>query len=75
MISVMQTTQEKNQSGGILGLIERIGNKIPDITILFIGAFVLCGILKVAGFVAAGYRVWHYRFCCYAQPHHYFSFG
>ena len=42
----MQTTQAKNQTGGILGMIERIGNKIPDITILFIGAFVLCCIMS-----------------------------
>ena len=38
----MQAVQDKNKAGGILGLIERIGNKIPDITILFIGAFVIC---------------------------------
>ena len=38
----MQTTQAKKQTGGILGLIERVGNKIPDITILFIGAFIIC---------------------------------
>ena len=37
----MKTVQEKQQVGGILGFIERIGNKIPDITILFVGAFVI----------------------------------
>lgn len=42
----MQTTQAKNQTGGILGLIERVGNKIPDITILFIGAFIICCIMS-----------------------------
>ena len=42
----MQAVQEKNKAGGILGLIERIGNKIPDITILFIGAFVICCVLS-----------------------------
>ena len=29
----MQQSQSKQQVGGILGFIERIGNKIPDITI------------------------------------------
>lgn len=42
----MQTTQAKNQTGGILGLIERVGNKISDITILFIGAFIICCIMS-----------------------------
>ena len=42
----MQAVQDKNKAGGILGLIERIGNKIPDITILFIGAFVICCVLS-----------------------------
>ncbi len=42
----MQDTQNKNQVGGILGLIERVGNKIPDITILFIGAFVICCVMS-----------------------------
>lgn len=37
----MQQSQSKQQVGGILGFIERIGNKIPDITILFISAFLL----------------------------------
>lgn len=37
----MKTVQGKQQVGGILGFIERIGNKIPDITILFVGAFVI----------------------------------
>ena len=37
----MQQSQSKQQVGGILGFIERIGNKIPDITILFISAFIL----------------------------------
>ena len=32
----MQTTQAKNQTGGILGLIERVGNKLPDPTTLFV---------------------------------------
>ncbi len=42
----MKTAQEKQQVGGILGYIERIGNKIPDITILFIGAFVLVCVIS-----------------------------
>lgn len=42
----MQYTKDKNQVGGILALIERVGNKIPDITILFIGAFVICCVLS-----------------------------
>ena len=42
----MQAVEDKNKAGGILGLIERIGNKIPDITILFIGAFVICCVLS-----------------------------
>lgn len=44
-IYFMENTQ-KSQSNGILGLIERVGNKIPDITILFVGAFVLVCILS-----------------------------
>ena len=27
----MKTAQEKQQVGGVLGFIERVGNKIPDI--------------------------------------------
>lgn len=42
----MKTAQEKQQVGGILGLIERVGNKIPDITILFVGAFVLVCVIS-----------------------------
>ncbi|MBR5582002.1 MAG: AbgT family transporter, partial [Phascolarctobacterium sp.] len=42
----MKNTQEKQQIGGILGLIERVGNKIPDITILFVGAFVLVCVIS-----------------------------
>lgn len=42
----MKNTQEKQQVGGILGLIERVGNKIPDITILFVGAFVLVCVIS-----------------------------
>lgn len=37
----MENVQEKQKVGGILGFIERVGNKIPDITILFVGAFVI----------------------------------
>lgn len=37
----MANVQEKQKVGGILGFIERVGNKIPDITILFVGAFVI----------------------------------
>lgn len=37
----MEKSAKKEQMGGILGLIERVGNKIPDITVLFIGAFVI----------------------------------
>ena len=42
----MKTAQEKQQVGGILGFIERVGNKIPDITILFVGAFVLVCVIS-----------------------------
>ena len=42
----MKNTQEKQRVGGILGLIERVGNKIPDITILFVGAFVLVCVIS-----------------------------
>lgn len=42
----MKNTQEKPKVGGILGLIERVGNKIPDITILFVGAFVLVCVIS-----------------------------
>ncbi len=42
----MKNTQEKQQVGGILGFIERVGNKIPDITILFVGAFVLVCVIS-----------------------------
>lgn len=42
----MKNTQEKQKVGGILGLIERVGNKIPDITILFVGAFVLVCVIS-----------------------------
>lgn len=37
----MNTVQKKPDTGGFLGLIERVGNKIPDITILFILAFLI----------------------------------
>lgn len=42
----METTREKQQIGGLLGFIERVGNKIPDITILFVGAFVIVCLLS-----------------------------
>ena len=42
----MEEIKKKEQVGGILGLIERVGNKIPDITILFIGAFVLVCVIS-----------------------------
>lgn len=42
----MKNVQEKQQVGGILGFIERVGNKIPDITILFVGAFVLVCVIS-----------------------------
>lgn len=42
----MQENQGKQQVGGILGLIERVGNKIPDITILFISAFLLVCVIS-----------------------------
>ena len=42
----MKNTQEKQRVGGILGLIERVGNKIPDITIWFVGAFVLVCVIS-----------------------------
>ena len=34
------STVQVQGTGGILGAIERIGNRIPDITMLFIAAFV-----------------------------------
>ena len=42
----MEKSAKKEQMGGILGLIERVGNKIPDITVLFIGAFVIVCIVS-----------------------------
>ena len=42
----MEEIKKKEQVGGILGLIERVGNKIPDITILFIGVFVLVCVIS-----------------------------
>ena len=36
----------KQEVGGILGWIERMGNRIPDITMLFICAFVITCILS-----------------------------
>ncbi len=35
------STVQVQGTGGILGAIERIGNRIPDITMLFIAAFVI----------------------------------
>lgn len=42
----MKDSAEKQQMGGILGLIERVGNKIPDITILFVSAFIIVCIVS-----------------------------
>lgn len=39
-----ETSQQK--STGVLAFIERIGNKIPDITILFIGAFLIVCVIS-----------------------------
>lgn len=40
-------SKQKQPTGGILGLIERVGNKIPDITILFIMAFLIVCIISM----------------------------
>lgn len=42
----MKEPHEKQQVGGILGYIERVGNKIPDITILFISAFLIVCVIS-----------------------------
>lgn len=52
----MQQSQSKQQVGGILGFIERIGNKIPDITILFISAFNF-GLCSVGSFSADTFQL------------------
>lgn len=41
-----QPSAEIHSVGGFLGWIERVGNKIPDITMLFIGAFFITCILS-----------------------------
>lgn len=46
----MQKTAEKKKTGGILGAIERVGNKLPHPYILFLW---LCLILAVASFICA----------------------
>lgn len=47
---------EAEEPGGFLGLIARLGNKIPDITMLFIGAFVVvCLISAALSLVPFGY--------------------
>ena len=52
----MKSPSTKQTTGGILGFIERVGNKIPDITILFIIAFlVVCGISLVLSYVHFDY--------------------
>lgn len=49
-------TEQKKNTTGILGMIERIGNKIPDITILFILAFLtVCIISAILSNVQFGY--------------------
>lgn len=49
-------TIKKPSSGGILGLIERVGNKIPDITILFIMAFLaVCVLSAILSNIQFGY--------------------
>ena len=40
-----QPSAEIHSVGGFLGWIERVGNKIPDITMLFIGAFFITSAL------------------------------
>lgn len=40
-------SKQKQPVGGILGLIERVGNKIPDITILFIMAFLIVCVISM----------------------------
>ena len=50
LISMPNTTPETVQPqkvGGFLGWIERIGNKIPDITMLFIAAFFITCIVSM----------------------------
>lgn len=42
----MSVQAEPRKNTGILAFIERIGNKIPDITILFIGAFLIVCVIS-----------------------------
>ncbi len=42
----MSVQTEPRKNIGILAFIERIGNKIPDITILFIGAFLIVCVIS-----------------------------
>lgn len=42
----MSVQTEPRKNTGILAFIERIGNKIPDITILFIGAFLIVCVIS-----------------------------
>lgn len=45
-----------NQVGGFLGWIERVGNKIPDITMLFIAAFfITCIVSAICSTIHFGY--------------------
>lgn len=42
----MSVQTEPRKNTGILAFIERIGNKIPDITILFIDAFLIVCVIS-----------------------------
>ncbi len=52
----MSTQQETQKTTGFLAYIERIGNKVPDITILFIAAFlIVCAISAILSQINFGY--------------------
>ena len=42
----MKKEKKKEELKGVLAFIERIGNKVPDLTVLFVGAFLLVCILS-----------------------------
>ena len=42
----MKTAVAPGRPKGILGWIERVGNRVPDITILFIGAFLIVCVIS-----------------------------
>ena len=49
-------TQQQKPTTGVLAFIERLGNRVPDITILFIGAFIIvCIISAILSTMTFGY--------------------